>query len=197
MLSILHNSKRILAASLMGSSLLSTSAISMAGTRTAKDLSWGKAGISFDTYRRDAMECGIGGAKVDIAGRQDTRDVLDAMHNQDKEIDRANARSLAKAQDSQGLLPDDFNEMVRNYASIYQRGIRGGVARTQGFMEDTVTACLRTRGYMPFRLTEAQAKARDRLPLGTLERRRYLYELASDPVVLSNQGLEPPQPAPQ
>lgn len=195
MLSLSSNRMRALAAPLIGITLLSIPSASMAGTRTARDISWGKAGISLDTYRRDAMQCGISGAKVDITGRQDTRDVLDATHNQDKEIDRATARSQARG--GRTLSPEDFNQMIRDYSSIYQRGIRGGVARTQGFMQDTVATCLRTRGYTPFRLTKAQVRARDRLRTGTLERRRYLYELASDPIVLSNQGLETQQATPE
>lgn len=158
-----------------------------------RDGSWGKAGIDFDAYRRDAMECGIGGAKVDIAHRQDTRDVLDGTHNQDRAIDSANIRSFMKG--SVGLDPEEVDRMTRDYSSIYKRSIRGGVKRTQSFMEDAVVTCLRARGYVPFRLTRAQVKARDRLRMGTLERRRYLYDLASDPAILRDQAVERERPA--
>lgn len=177
---------RVMIAALIGTADMTAAATSDRG------LSWGKSGMSFDDYRRDAMECGISGAKADIADRQDTRDVVDGTRTQDKDIDLANARA---AVGSSGVLDRDaLNQMIRNYSNVYQRNIKGGVKGTQAFMENTVTACLRARGYVPFRLTKAQAKARDRLHTGTLERRRFLYDLASDPVILHAQAVDREQP---
>ncbi|WP_188658268.1 hypothetical protein [Sphingomonas metalli] len=162
-----------------------------AAVAAGKDLSWGKAGIDFDQYRRDAIDCGTGGATADISQREDTRQVLDGTRRQDQAIDQANARSTTMgAQDGRSLDPEEFDRMMRDYSSIYQRSIRGGIKGTQRFMQDRVVTCLRSRGYVPFRLNKAQTHARDKLRVGTMERRRFLYELASDPAVLQAQAVD-------
>jgi hypothetical protein len=47
--------------------------------------------------------------------------------------------------------------------------------------------CLSDRGYTKFKLTKDQSRRLARLKAGSLERRKYLYSLASDPRVLQEQ----------
>jgi len=50
--------------------------------------------------------------------------------------------------------------------------------------------CLTEHGYVKFQLTKDQAHQLKMLKAGTLERRKYLYSLASDPAVLEAQALK-------
>jgi len=56
-------------------------------------------------------------------------------------------------------------------------------------MQGAVDDCLRQRGYIRFRLTEAQRKQLSRLHLGSPARHAYLYRLATDPAVLRDQAM--------
>ena len=57
-------------------------------------------------------------------------------------------------------------------------------------MEAVVQECLKERGYVRFRLTEAQRKTLAKFDRGTDERRRFLHGLASDAAVLEAQAVQ-------
>jgi hypothetical protein len=57
-------------------------------------------------------------------------------------------------------------------------------------MRHELEKCLTERGYVRFRLTKGQARHLKALTTGSLERRKYLYKLASDPAVLAEQALK-------
>jgi hypothetical protein len=52
--------------------------------------------------------------------------------------------------------------------------------------QDAMHACLVKRGYKEFRLTAAERAKLAKLPAGSDERRKFLYDLATDPEVLKN-----------
>jgi hypothetical protein len=56
-------------------------------------------------------------------------------------------------------------------------------------MQSKVDDCLKSRGYVRFRLSDAQRRHLERLHLGSAERHIYLYRLATDPDVLRAQAM--------
>ena len=55
-------------------------------------------------------------------------------------------------------------------------------------MQGKVDDCLRSRGYVRFKLTRAQRNQLQRLHLGSPGRHDYLFRLSADPAVLSAQA---------
>jgi hypothetical protein len=62
--------------------------------------------------------------------------------------------------------------------------------RAATILQDALEACLIERGYVKFELTGSQNRKLRKLEVGSLERRRYLHSLASDPDVLAAQAIE-------
>jgi hypothetical protein len=60
--------------------------------------------------------------------------------------------------------------------------------RAARILQTELEKCLSERGYVKFQLTKDQAHRLKKLKAGTLERRKYLYSLASDPAVLEAQA---------
>ena len=88
---------------------------------------------------------------------------------------------------------DSFAAGAR-YAANTER-IRAGarpesqIASLKVAMQGIVDRCLIDRGYSRFALTSEQRKALRRLRKGSDRRHAYLHSLASDPIVLEQQGL--------
>jgi len=149
--------------------------------------SWGKAGVSFDQYRTDAIECGRAGVHIDLANSEPV-----------KVLKRGTSQMEANDQGAQtysaGATPAEIMDQTVVLANQYQR-IREGtradvqVARVKGMMLTETEACLTARGYSRFRLTADQHRHLAHLRIGKPERHDYLYRLASDPAVLTNQAI--------
>jgi hypothetical protein len=148
--------------------------------------SWGRPGVDFDTYRNDALECGLIGYYADVSQTKQAQDFVTATRKMESldnvnfvpasaSVDEAVARSVEQAA---------RYEQVRTSIRPEQemRELKQG-------MLQLVAVCLKQRGYVRFRLTEDQRKALNKLKKGSDERKHYLFRLASDPDVLSAQTL--------
>jgi hypothetical protein len=148
---------------------------------------WGKAGVSFDDYRDDAVTCGRTAHYADVSDTEHARAFAEAT------------RRLQAADDtgmgSPGATPDqDMYRMAQLGARTEQ--IRSSIRPEKRLRElkvamvSIVERCLEDRGYSRFRLTVEQQQALDRLSKGSPERHRFLHALASDEDVLVSQRIE-------
>jgi hypothetical protein len=152
--------------------------------------SWGRAGVDYDTYQNDALECALLGHYADVSATK-----------QAKQFVKATQRLEASDDHSMGAMSgnpsaDASAEMYR-VAGIAQRNeqIRSSI-RPEKLMKElkqglvgVVETCLLDRGYSQFRLTESQARALSKLERGSDERRHFLHALAADPAVLADQPV--------
>ncbi|MDP1026813.1 hypothetical protein Q5H91_06290 [Sphingomonas sp. KR1UV-12] len=138
--------------------------------------SWGRAGVSFDQYRADAIGCGRLGANADIADQPATKAFVAA--------ENWNERNLN--------VPQAGVDPAREQAQMIHR-LRPAerIAEVQGVHVSVTERCLMRLGYRQFALTAEQAKALCRLRVGTSARHAFLYDLASDPAVLARQAVGP------
>lgn len=136
-------------------------------------LSWGKAGVSLETYRADALKCGQQGWNHDVSGTETAEILQRASRQVDNLLDSArtveNAQSIA--QTVRSARPEVRREEVRQ------------------MLLATVADCLTGLGYRQFALTSDQQTALDDLKPGSDERRAYLHRLAADPAVLAAQSV--------
>ena len=89
--------------------LIATTGSAMAAKRPLTT-TWGKPGVSFDTYRRDARECAMEGANADIRDWQPAEGAMAGTREQDRIIE------------TMGFSP---NSSVADYGLVYQRSICG------------------------------------------------------------------------
>ena len=149
--------------------------------------SWGKADVSFDRYRSDAIECARAGVAIPVA---DTGSV-GVLRRGSRQMESADLGMQAYGA---GESPAQIMDRTVVQANQYQRireGVRADVqvAAVKGMMTNAVERCLSARGYTQFRLTREQHKHLERLRTGVPERHRYLYALASDPEILAHQAV--------
>jgi hypothetical protein len=148
---------------------------------------WGKAGVSFEEYRDDAVTCGRTAHYADVSDTEHARAFAEAT------------RRLEAADDSgvgaPGATPDeDMYRMAQLGARSEQ--IRSSIRpekrlrELQAALVSIVERCLEERGYSRFRLTVEQQQALNRLDKGSPERHRFLHALASDESVLASQRIE-------
>jgi hypothetical protein len=149
--------------------------------------SWGRAGIDYDTYRNDSLECGLVGYYADVSNTEQAQLFVGATR-QLESVDNPNyAPPSASVEDAAAM----GAEQARRYEQI-RRSIRPEqrMKELKEGMVAVVEDCLAERGYIKFRLTEDQSAALADLDRGSDERRAFLYGLASNPDVLDAQALE-------
>ena len=163
---------RILAPLVLGVLLVSTAAHAASAPRE----SWGKADVSLDRYREDAVLCGRQAYYLDVS-------------------DTPAAKALVRASSQIENLPSNINENALQAMS----GVEAITMAVQGarpeqrfreiaaLQKTTLEKCLTSLGYVRFRLTEEQRDHLSTLHSGTPERHAYLHSLASDPKILSTQ----------
>lgn len=165
----------------------------LAAART-EATSWGKPGVSIDQYRTDSITCGRAGYYTDVSDTEAAHVFKDATGQ--LEANEADLSSPANAP----LPGESASETIRKQAAIANIVARSGaiVANTRPtermkqvstLMQGKVEDCLKSRGYVHFRLTPAQRKHLAHLHLGSVERHTYLYQLATDPDVLKAQAM--------
>ena len=128
--------------------------------------SWGKNGVSLEDYWTDSAECAHNAAETDLEGTDPARALVIAS----RMIDNQNGYG-------------DVATALRIAATEIQW------KRAATIMERELESCLMERGYVKFQLTDEQYRKLRQLEVGSLERRRYLHSLASDPDVLAEQAL--------
>jgi len=150
--------------------------------------SWGRAGVDYETYSNDSLECGLVGYYADLSQTEQAQSFV-AATRQLEAVDNPNYAPP-------GASPADVvalgAEQARRYEQI-RRSIRPEQAMRalKDGMVAVVEDCLLERGYREFRLTDAQREVLSTLDRGSDERRHYLHGLASNPDVLSAQALGP------
>ncbi len=124
--------------------VVGTPAISAAAPQV---VSWGKLGISIDRYRQDAVECGRLGNYLDVSYTAAAQDLKEAStrleHN---ETDLADTARVGNQYRLMSIISDSCSIVA---------GARPEekIAEIRPVMLDTVTTCLKQKGYTPFKLT--------------------------------------------
>jgi hypothetical protein len=153
--------------------LLSALACPAPALAAKPQLSWGKAGISFEQYRGDSIACASQGYYVDVSGTEAAQVFKRASRtietNEMGGVDLNAAITTGRI--VAGARPDERREEVRK------------------LLQGTIDGCLIDRGYTPFELTQAQRKHLDQLKAGSQARHDYLYRLATDAEVLRSQAV--------
>jgi len=137
-------------------------------------VSWGRAGVDFETYRNDSIEC---------AGSAYFADVSETEQAQ------AFVRGTTRMESIDGL-PLDPIEMAARYAEI-ERSVRPErrMEQLERGLQQILEDCLIERGYAQFSLTDEQREQLSDLKKGSPERHQFLHALASNPEVLKAQAL--------
>jgi hypothetical protein len=148
-----------LAALSLGGGIASARAI-----QAGPGVSWGKAGVSLEQYWTDSALCGHQAAAIDLSGTAPADALVLASRRMDTWSDFDSIQQTLRMADPQ--------RQWDRAAAIMQRELE---------------RCLSDRGYTKFKLTKDQSRRLARLKAGSLERRKYLYSLASDPRVLQEQ----------
>lgn len=167
--------------------LLPTILLAMPAADTPQQ-SWGKAGVSLDTYRTDAQLCASRGWNADVADSE----AVEVFRFATRQIDELSdgAASAASPTTPPGEVdPVLLARQVRIGRIVEATRPRERFAEVRALQLGTVARCLTERGYVRFELTPAQRKALARLKHGSDARRAYLHRLASDPAVLAAQRV--------
>ena len=136
-------------------------------------LSWGKAGVSFEQYRSDSVECAREGYYLDVSGTE----AAQVFRRASRMIDTNEA----------GGVNLDTAITTGHIVAGTQPEERMGEVRK--LLQGTVDGCLIDRGYTPFELTKPQRAQLSRLKKGSPQRHAYLYKLSIDPEVLRSQAV--------
>ncbi|WP_066724377.1 hypothetical protein [Sphingomonas pituitosa] len=143
-------------------------------------LSWGKPGVTIETYRDDAVACGREGYYLDVSNTEAAKVFKQASSQLEN-----NEASLSMGGDV-----DRAIQIANDSSRIVERtrpAQRMKEVRT--LLQDTVSSCLRARGYAQFQLTPEQQRHLRALRPGSPARHAYLHGLASDPAILAAQKL--------
>ena len=148
------------------SAVLATSSASARRVSPGNDVSWGKAGVSMEDYWVDSSQCGHRAAGIDLTGT---------------------ALPMRWCSRHGGWITGAIST-VSSALRIAAPELQWD--RAAKIIQVELEKCLTEHGYVKFQLTKDQAHQLKMLKAGTLERRKYLYSLASDPAVLEAQALK-------
>jgi hypothetical protein len=141
-----------------------------------KIFSWGKAGVSYEQYRADVLECGTAGLNTKI---DDTAPVAEL---------RKGTRQL---EDVDNRMSSQQGDMANNIAErqAIERSIQPGqqVLRIKEIMFETIRQCMIDHQYVRFALTDQQQAEYRKVSGGPANRAKYIHSLASDPAILESQ----------
>jgi hypothetical protein len=136
--------------------------------------SWGRAGISFDQYRSDALECGNRAYGVQVQMRP-----VGPLASGWLSV-------VLPASVWTSLTPGRIPIYTTTYVEAYRNAAR---IDTVEQLQAVVDSCLVDRGYQRFRLTSAQMRRLRQLEPGSAERQQFLHSLGSDAQVLQTQAI--------
>lgn len=143
--------------------------------------SWGKAGVSFEQYRTDAVQCALKASSYDITKAPVGKKLI--AFSKGRENARLHARLQAPTEwGGDGPYFAKRSPWIEHFQD-------SAYLETRDLQYDLLGQCLHARGYRQFRLTAQQIKTLDGLQRGSDARRAYLHHLASDPAVIARQGL--------
>jgi hypothetical protein len=155
--------------------------------------SWGRAGVDFETYRNDSLECALIGYYADVSETEQAQKFVKATQRLENSDDHSMGTAVGTPAADNAVAGGDMYRIAQIAARTEQ--IRSSI-RPQKLMNElqqglvgVVEQCLIERGYVQFRLTESQSKQLSRLKSGSPERHQFLHALASDPKVLDVQAI--------
>ena len=108
-------------------SVISLTSAALAGAAVAAPApqeSWGKAGVSLDQYRQDALECGLQGHYTDISKTEDAKEFVRASRQLDTMTTSTYAPNTTSAGGTGPVGTDTVDQMAR-YAANQQHVIQG------------------------------------------------------------------------
>lgn len=148
----------------------------------APQAGWGKAGVSYQEYRQDALDCASEGLSLDVSNSEDAKAFAKATRELDALTDQG-VTSAASSSQADALV-QNANDQARVIDSLR---VSKRIHNIKLMVGAAINQCLVGRGYSRFILTDDQRKQFDKLKNGSDEKRHYLYSLASDPAVLNQQ----------
>jgi len=131
-------------------------------------LSWGKPGVSYETYRADATACLRAAAATDLTGTEPAQALVLA------------SRRVATAAAADPWSVAEAIDAARPDLRIHQ---------ARDIMQARLDHCLEEHGYRRFALTDAQRRQLAHYDMAAPARQAYLHSLASDPQVLASQAV--------
>ena len=161
------------------------------GAAKAPAFGWGKAGVSYEQYRADALACaqlGFASDVDDTAPVVALRDASQRMESMEKSLPGAAQSAAASA--SGGAVDTSRMVAIAQDIEFVRSSARPAhqIKELKEVIFETIRGCMTAYGYVRFRLLgsqrDAYAKASDDK---ADEARKYLYSLASDPAVLESQ----------
>ena len=163
----------------------------LAAART-EALSWGKAGVSIDQYRADAISCGRSGYYMDVSNTETAhvfKDATGQLTANEAAMTQTAMIAGSSGAERMAATMDLANIVARSAHIVESTRPKERMKDVGNLMQAKVDDCLRARGYIRFKLTSAQRKHLEHLHLGSVERHVYLYQLGTDPQVLKAQAF--------
>jgi hypothetical protein len=158
---------------------------------------WGKKDVSMLDYRTDAGQCAV--LATTKPTETDAAKQAGGINGQNSGAPTQQASGSASAGSAGGAAAGGMNPVgggtYRESASADFVNRAAMQQRTQEMAEqrarnDALKSCLVNRGYSEFTLTAEQRAQLAKLPMGSDERREYLYKLGTDADVLAKQALK-------
>lgn len=174
---------------LLGCAILLSVPGSASANEAAPRTVWAKAGVSYEQFRYDGLECGMKGLARNIDNSAEVK-TLTRASRQLESID-ASAR-VSWSQDAGRMGQSDLGSIATSRAN-QEQAVREATrpeeqyARIKEMMFQIVRSCMIDRGYTKIVLTEDQRKEYGGVKGGAEARRAYIHKLASDPHVLEMQ----------
>lgn len=156
---------------------------------TAPQTVWAKAGVSYEQYRGDALECAQQGLASDIDNSQEVKTLARASQ-QLEGIDASGQTSSGRSTGSTGqpdMVAAATDRAIEQQTIIAAAQPERQYAGIKEKMFVVVRSCMIKHGYAKIVLTENQRKEYVGIKGGADIRRAYIHKLASDPHVLETQ----------
>jgi hypothetical protein len=162
--------------------LLAAAALAAAPARAddAPRFAWGKAGVSYETYRAEAYDCALYGLSIDVAHTAPVEQLRKASRQMEA-LDAQKGGAGSADPIAEGIRYAQETAAVRAAARPEKQ-----VQAVKEIMFSAMQRCMAAHGYIRFALTEAQRGEMDALH-DAQERRVFLHKLASDAAVLEQQ----------
>jgi hypothetical protein len=172
---------------------IAAAAIALSGAQAkmisaGMDRSWGKAGVTLETYRTDGLACAREAATTDLSRSDPARALVIASRLIDN--DPTVGPGPVADPTSSAQAGGDIVGMAGSSAGIVQTiGPQRQILKAGDILKARLESCLTRLGYVKFKLTGEQRKHLRALKEGSEERRTYLHSLASDAAVIERQKL--------
>lgn len=147
--------------------------------------SWGKEGVSMLDYQADGIFCAATTESSDGGNRSNTAGGINGQNGGGglPGVDVGKSANAAVPVGGGGVYREGASTDFANRAAMQQQ--QAEMARLKA-RQEAMRSCLVKRGYTEFRLTAEERAKLATLAEGSEERRKYLYNLGTNPDVLKN-----------